>query len=661
MKKLFLLFLAFSFLVPNNLEAEKKSFGSGLFWDLNADGVLIISGNGRMPKKQPWSRNQSKIKKVIIENGVESICENAFKDYHNLTSISFPNTLYSIGESAFEDCKSLTNVILPDSLLSISKWSFEGCESIISLTIPNSVISIGEYAFSDCKNLTSIHIPNSVISIGQHAFDGCTKLSSLIIPNSVIDIGEWIIKDCSSLKTISISKNATDIAENAFAQEKLEINRKLKKIIYFEGVVVNCPDHILRESPTHWGLSEKAIDSYKNGIRDAEGKLIIAKTDGLLIKEVKNDLNRIVCYIIEDNGKTGIMNTQGRWIVSYDKGYSKIEEFDNNYFKVINKNSKCGIITHDGGEVIPISKGYENIEMLGSGFYKVRDRYYNYGILATNGSEVIPVSRGYEDIVFNSNNTFSTEKDGYSIICNKQGQEISKKKIPFSSSDIKKRGNYTDVRTSYHDGKRFFIVNKDEYYGLTDSEGRVIVPCEMEALESAGSGFLRYKLNGFWGLMNYQGKVLIDTDRGYTSIGDYKSFNKRFAYTMNGYKGEVDVTGRQISKIRIEEPKQSSYVESSSSSSFSSSSSDSNNNSNSENKATTIVVEHHRDPVPMQEWQQCTNCWGSGKVMCLGACGGTGTYYVGNRLHTCISCNGTGKKICPYCSGQGGIYVTVYR
>ncbi len=88
-----------------------------------------------------------------------------------------------------------------------------------------------------------------------------------------------------------------------------------------------------------------------------------------------------------------------------------------------------------------------------------------------------------------------------------------------------------------------------------------------------------------------------------------------------------------------------------------------NNNSsdNSGNKTTTVVVEHHRDPIPVQEWQSCTNCGGEGKVMCLGACGGTGTYYVGDRLHRCSSCDGTGKKKCPYCLGQHGKYVTVYR
>ena len=102
-------------------------------------------------------------------------------------------------------------------------------------------------------------------------------------------------------------------------------------------------------------------------------------------------------------------------------------------------------------------------------------------------------------------------------------------------------------KTSY-----YIVKSKDGKCGLRDADGKVIVPTEMEALESAGAGYLRYKFNGFWGVMNYKGKIIIDTDRGYTSIGDFKTFNKRFPYTMTGYKGECDATGKQISKIKIE-------------------------------------------------------------------------------------------------------------
>lgn len=108
----------------------------------------------------------------------------------------------------------------------------------------------------------------------------------------------------------------------------------------------------------------------------------------------------------------------------------------------------------------------------------------------------------------------------------------------------------------------------------------------MEALESAGSGYIRYKLNGFWGLINTQGKILIDTDRGYTKIGDYVSFTKRFPYEMDGYKGECNNLGKEISRIPVSKPLNNSKVSSLS-------------RSNSSNTSTnTNISESHEEELP---------------------------------------------------------------
>ena len=204
----------------------------------------------------------------------------------------------------------------------------------------------------------------------------------------------------------------------------------------------------------------------------------------------------------------------------------------------------------------------------------------------------------------------------------------------------------------------FLIVQDAGKYGIVTYDGKEIVPPELDAVGQCGKGYFRFKINGFWGVMNYTGKILIDTDRGYTSIGDFKTFNKRFAYTMTGYKGECDATGRQISKIKVDTPPQQATASSSTSSSSSSSSSNSSSTSNSGNKTTTVVVEHHRDPVPVQEWQQCPACYGSGQCPNV-QCGGSGWYYIGDRRSLCSRCHGSGK--CTTCAGRGGQNVTVYR
>ena len=217
---------------------------------------------------------------------------------------------------------------------------------------------------------------------------------------------------------------------------------------------------------------------------------------------------------------------------------------------------------------------------------------------------------------------------------------------------VKRNGGYASAVEMKNGSTKYYKVSKGGRYGLTDAYGKVIVPCEMEALESAGTGYLKYKVNGFWGVMNYTGKIIIPTDRGYTRIGDYVSFTKRFAYEMDGWKGECNNLGVQVSKIKVNTPKQTIAKQKTKLDTPT---------PKKQEEEKKIIIEHHRDPIPVQEWQTCTNCWGEGRVMCGGACGGTGTYYAGDRLFRCSSCGGTGKKICPYCGGQGGKNVTVYR
>ena len=197
-------------------------------WKLSDDGTLTISGTD-MPDYRifydtntgqtiaPWYSEREKIKKIVIENGVTSIGQEAFTYCVSLTSITIPNSVTSIGGSAFTYCESLTSITIPNSVTSIGDWAFGGCLSLTSVTIPNSVTSIGESAFDGCKSLTSITIPNSVTRIEDTVFSGCSGLTSITIPNSVTSIGSIAFYDCSVLESITIPNSVTSIERYAFS------------------------------------------------------------------------------------------------------------------------------------------------------------------------------------------------------------------------------------------------------------------------------------------------------------------------------------------------------------------------------------------------------------------------------------------------------------
>ena len=197
--------------------------GSNLTWTLDSEGVLTISGSGDMYNygssdfSAPWDGSRSRVKSVVIADGVTSIGEYAFFYCESLTSVTIPDSVTSIGKYAFFCCTSLASVTIPDSVTSIGRFAFSNCTSLTSVTIPDSVTSIGEYAFYYCKSLTSMTIPDSVTSISSSTFASCTSLTSVTIPNSVTSIGEYAFYDCKSLTSVTIPGSVTSIGLYAFA------------------------------------------------------------------------------------------------------------------------------------------------------------------------------------------------------------------------------------------------------------------------------------------------------------------------------------------------------------------------------------------------------------------------------------------------------------
>ncbi len=243
-----------------DLETETSGVcGENLTWTLDLiTGVLTISGSGDMysytyPDNAPWYSNVDSIKTVVINEGVTSIGDEAFRGCSNLTSINIPDGITWIGNWAFYECYSLigvyitdisswcgidfddpysnplysgadlylnnslvTDLIIPDSVTSIGDYAFYYCSSLTSIVILDSVTSIGYFAFSGCSSLTSITIPDSVTDIYDRAFDGCSSLTSVNIPGSVTWIGGWAFSGCSSLTSVTIPDSVTSIGYNAF-------------------------------------------------------------------------------------------------------------------------------------------------------------------------------------------------------------------------------------------------------------------------------------------------------------------------------------------------------------------------------------------------------------------------------------------------------------
>ena len=191
--------------------------GPNLRWLLTDNGVLVITGKGKMDNYYdggPWGYD---IKRIIIGDGIITIGGRAFNSCSALTSVTIPNSVTTISDHAFGGCRSLTSVTIPNSVTKIGGSAFFLCVSLTSVTIPNSVTEIGGNTFYNCRSLTSVTIPNSVTKIGEDAFSRCIELTSVTIPNSVTEIGDGTFSDCRSLTSVTIPNSVTKIGDYAFS------------------------------------------------------------------------------------------------------------------------------------------------------------------------------------------------------------------------------------------------------------------------------------------------------------------------------------------------------------------------------------------------------------------------------------------------------------
>lgn len=256
---------------------EKSGDSLDCKWTFDdTNGTLTISGNGKMADYRydvddpdgyddyddvskvtpntPWKNYATKIKAVVVENGVKNIGSLAFMNCTNLATAKIAGSVSSVGFLSFANCRKLTNISLPKNLTSIQSFAFMNCKKLSKVTIPNSNVkmNIQSAVFLGCSSLKSINIPKQVNKIGEGAFC-CPNLAKITvdkdnkyfvsdnnvlykvgkkyllqyapgkkntkftIPSTVKTMGVASFMYCKNLKSVTLPKSIKWIEQNNFA------------------------------------------------------------------------------------------------------------------------------------------------------------------------------------------------------------------------------------------------------------------------------------------------------------------------------------------------------------------------------------------------------------------------------------------------------------
>ena len=204
-----------------------------LTWALYDDGKLLISGTGAMTdysstSSLPWYSYRSKLKSIVIDDGVTHIGKNAFYYCYYVTSVSIADSVTSIGDYAFEEITNLTSVTLPANLTSIGSYAFRDCSKLTSVTIPASVTSIGIGAFHSTAALTEVIVEegNTAYSSENGVLFNADKTSlilypaakadeSYVIPETVTTLSAYAFYYVKYLTSLTLPASLTTVEANA--------------------------------------------------------------------------------------------------------------------------------------------------------------------------------------------------------------------------------------------------------------------------------------------------------------------------------------------------------------------------------------------------------------------------------------------------------------
>ena len=266
-------------IIPLTASAEEPTSGTcgdNLTWEFDEDkGTLIISGTGEMYRydyyfnasndevdDRPWWSYTSKIKNIIINEGVTTISEKAFYDFRYLFFVTIPSSITHIEDNAFY---SWDGIMAVNYLGSEEKWNN------VDIGYGNADLYDSEkFYFKDdyvpvsdsgtCgDNLTWTFDANTftLTFFGTGDMKGFSGNDTMLSePNLFNGKRPWEDYEFA-VKHVVISDGITSIGKNAFAMfinlESIEIPDSVTKIGFYSfGYCINLTDVYYSGSQDEW-------------------------------------------------------------------------------------------------------------------------------------------------------------------------------------------------------------------------------------------------------------------------------------------------------------------------------------------------------------------------------------------------------------------------
>jgi len=239
------------------------------FYNTKSLGALTLPTSVKTVGDEAF--HYSMMPSLTLNEGLEAIGKNAFRECDRLKEVTLPSTIKSLGHAAFWTCDSLrtltfaenmpdltfsgdshfghnaqlVKVTLPKTgLTTMTDYMFKDCDRLRNIELPATITSIGYQTFQSCDSLQTIYIPDGVKSIGTEAFCYCRGLHYVRLPEGLETIGGSCFAYTDYLQYINVPSTVTSIGNYAFHTTANSSNTNFKSIGIMGSTMPETNDHV---------------------------------------------------------------------------------------------------------------------------------------------------------------------------------------------------------------------------------------------------------------------------------------------------------------------------------------------------------------------------------------------------------------------------------
>lgn len=197
---------------------------------------------------------------------------------------------------------------------------------------------------------------------------------------------------------------------------------------------------------------------------------------------------------VKRGGLWGLINTNGDQILQPNYSEIKTFYFGNRDFFEVKSNGYWGIVDSNGVQIVPTQ--YQYISRLNDSYLSVKQNN-QYGVYSVyEGKEIITTK--YDGITMLEPWIMAKQNGGWGLIDAEENVIV-----PFKYDDIKK------LNSSY-----FAVKNYKSWGTVSSKTGEEVIAPKYDKIEYGRLNYLKVKLNGKWGAVDYTGKLVVPIVKG---------------------------------------------------------------------------------------------------------------------------------------------------